>query len=144
MHYLSKRCEKRHGDNAKSCTFGCAVVATFICSTRRTLHLLKSRLSPDSYVDIENREEVLAKLQSMALAELFIDILGLLQQATNASRLDFLDISLSDENYIAWTRGVSRRAKRRRRLELLESFPSAASWHISIKISATAAAKFKT
>ena len=66
-------------------------------------HLLKSRLSPDSYVDIENPQEVLAKLQPMALAELFIDILGLLQQATNASRLDFLDISLSDENYIVWT-----------------------------------------
>ena len=66
-------------------------------------HLLKNELSTDIYVDIENYQDILAKLQPMALAELFNDVLDLLQQATDAPRLGFRDTSLSDENHVAWT-----------------------------------------
>ena len=50
-----------------------------------------------------NRQTSTAKLESSALLKLFNNVLGLLQEATTAARLDFTDASLSDEDYLACT-----------------------------------------
>ena len=37
------------------------------------------------------------------MMERIADLLSLLQEAATAPRLDFLDLSLNDEDYLAWT-----------------------------------------
>ena len=66
-------------------------------------HLWNNRLLPNVEINMINRQTSMAKLESSALLKLFNDVLGLLQEATAAARLDFTDASLSDEDYLAWT-----------------------------------------
>ena len=66
-------------------------------------HLWNNRLLPNVEINMINRQTSIAKLQSPAVLKLFNDVLGLLQEATTAARLDFTDASSSDEDYLTCT-----------------------------------------
>jgi hypothetical protein len=67
-------------------------------------HLInKYRLIPDVDVIMENRHQLASSLSSSEMIDLVTDLLLLLQEAVTAPRLDFLDPSLNDEDYLAWT-----------------------------------------
>ena len=67
-------------------------------------HLLSSsRLLPEEFVNMINRQPLKAALSTETLVDLVNDLLMLRQEATRSPRLDFSDPSLSDEDYEAWT-----------------------------------------
>ncbi|CAF4182910.1 unnamed protein product, partial [Rotaria sordida] len=68
-----------------------------------TNHLSNNRLLPDVEVNMENRQTRIAKLKPSIILQLFNDLLGLLQEASSAARLDFMDPCLANEDYMAWT-----------------------------------------
>ncbi|CAF1388129.1 unnamed protein product, partial [Rotaria sordida] len=68
-----------------------------------TEHLWNSRLLPDTEVNIDNRQTPISKLEPSVLLQLINDLLGLLQEASSTTRLDFMDPCLTDEDYLAWT-----------------------------------------
>ena len=46
----------------------------------------------------------MAKLESSVLLNLFNNLLTLLQEASTTPRLDFTDVSMSNKDYLAWTK----------------------------------------
>ncbi|CAF1493025.1 unnamed protein product, partial [Didymodactylos carnosus] len=66
-------------------------------------HLLGTCLSPDCEIETENRSQTTAKLPPKELLGLFNDHRRLIQEATTAPRLDFLDPGLTDEDYQVFT-----------------------------------------
>ncbi|CAF3458200.1 unnamed protein product [Rotaria sp. Silwood1] len=66
-------------------------------------HLWNCRLLPDVELNMENRQTSIAKLQPSVLLQSINDPLGLLQEASSAARLDFMDPELTDEDYLEWT-----------------------------------------
>ncbi|CAM4857914.1 unnamed protein product [Rotaria socialis] len=66
-------------------------------------HLWNNRLLPDVKINMDNRQTPMAKLEPTVLLNLFNDLLGLLQEASTAPRLDFMDPSMSNEDYLTWT-----------------------------------------
>ncbi|CAF1551245.1 unnamed protein product [Rotaria magnacalcarata] len=69
-----------------------------------TSHLLNGdRLRPDEHIDIENRLPIPTSLSSTEASELFNDLFSLIDELRSSSHLDFDSISLTDEDYQAWT-----------------------------------------
>ena len=67
-------------------------------------HLLnKTRLMHHTQVNTDNREHLSSSLSSSEMIELVEDLLSLLREAATSPRLDFLDVSLTEEDYLAWT-----------------------------------------
>jgi hypothetical protein len=67
-------------------------------------HLLNNnRLIPDVEIIMENRQQLASSLSSSEMIDLVTDLLSLLHEAVTSPRLDFLDPSLNDEDYLAWT-----------------------------------------
>ena len=54
-------------------------------------------------INVETRQTSMAKLEPSVLLNLFNDLLALLQEASTAPRLDFTNVSMSNEDYLAWT-----------------------------------------
>ncbi|CAF1476298.1 unnamed protein product, partial [Rotaria sordida] len=52
---------------------------------------------------MENRPRLASSLSSSETIDLASDLLLLLHEAVTAPRIDFLDSSLNDEDYLAWT-----------------------------------------
>ncbi|CAF2559560.1 unnamed protein product [Rotaria sp. Silwood2] len=67
-----------------------------------TDHLWNDRLLPDTRVNMENRQTRIAKLEPSIILQLFNDLLGLLQEASSAAQLDFMDPCLTNEDYLSW------------------------------------------
>ena len=66
-------------------------------------HLLNNnRLTPDVEIIVENRQQLVSCLSSSEMIVLVTDLLSLLHEAVTSPRLDFLDHSLNDEDYLAW------------------------------------------
>ena len=69
----------------------------------RSSHLLnKTRLMHHTQVNTDNREHLSSSLSSSEMIELVEDLLSLLREAATSPRLDFLDASLTEEDYLAW------------------------------------------
>ena len=68
-----------------------------------TDHLWNDRLLPDTRANMENRQTQITKLDPSIILQLFNDLLGLLQEASAAARLDFMNPHLTNENYLART-----------------------------------------
>ncbi|CAF4801939.1 unnamed protein product, partial [Rotaria sp. Silwood2] len=66
-----------------------------------TDHLWNDRLLPETKVNMENRQTRIAKLKLSIILQLFNNLLGLLQEASSAARLDFMDPCLTNEDYLA-------------------------------------------
>ncbi|CAF1381289.1 unnamed protein product [Rotaria magnacalcarata] len=66
-------------------------------------YLWNNRLLPDVKINTDNRQTPMAKLEPTVLLNLFNDLLGLLQEASTTSRLDFMNASMSNEDYLTWT-----------------------------------------
>ncbi|CAF3419459.1 unnamed protein product [Rotaria sp. Silwood2] len=67
-------------------------------------HLLNNnRLLPDVEISMGNRQQLAASLLSSEMIDLVTDLLSLLHEAVTSPRLDFLDPSLNDEDYLTWT-----------------------------------------
>ena len=67
-------------------------------------HLLnKKRLKPNANIIMENPMQLASCLSSSEMIDFVVDLLSLLQEAVTAPRLDLLDLSLNDEDYLAWT-----------------------------------------
>ena len=65
-------------------------------------HLLnKTRLMHHTQVNTDNREHLSSSLSSSKMIELVEDLLSLLREAATSLRLDFLDASLTEEDYLA-------------------------------------------
>ncbi|CAF1299519.1 unnamed protein product [Rotaria sordida] len=67
-------------------------------------HLLNNnRLLPDVEISMGNRQQLASSLSSSEMIDLVTDLLSLLHEAVTSPRLDFLDPSLNDEDYLTWT-----------------------------------------
>ena len=67
-------------------------------------HLFSTqRLIPDVQVNMDNRQRLATSLSSSDMVTLVSDLISLLQEAVTSPRLDFLNPSLTDEDYLAWT-----------------------------------------
>ena len=67
-------------------------------------HLLnKKRLKSNANIIMENPMQLASCLSSSEMIDLVTDLLSLLQKAVTAPRLHFLNLSLNDEDYLAWT-----------------------------------------
>ena len=66
-------------------------------------HLWNRRLLLDVEINMETRQTPMAKLEPSVLLNLFNDLLALLQEVSTAPRLDFTNVSMSNEDYLAWT-----------------------------------------
>jgi hypothetical protein len=67
-------------------------------------HLLnRKRLMPNVNINMEDRQLLASCLSSPEMIDLITDLLSLLQEAVTAPLLDFLYISLNDEDYLSWT-----------------------------------------
>ena len=67
-------------------------------------HLLnKKRLKPNANIIMENPMQRASCLSSSKMIDLVADLLSLLQEVINAPRLDLLEFSLNEEDYLAWT-----------------------------------------
>ena len=67
-------------------------------------HLLHNRrLIPGEPLVMNDRQRLATCLSSSEMMDLVKDLLSLLHEAITSPRLDFLDPSLNDEDYLAWT-----------------------------------------
>ena len=66
-------------------------------------YLWNDRLLSDVKINMETRQTPMAKLEPSVLLNLFNDLLTLLQEASTVPRLDFTNVSMSNEDYLAWT-----------------------------------------
>ena len=67
-------------------------------------HLFNTtRLMHHTQVNTDNREHLSSSLSSSEMIELVEDLLSLLREAAASPRLVFLDASLTEEDYLAWT-----------------------------------------
>ncbi|CAF4510448.1 unnamed protein product, partial [Didymodactylos carnosus] len=60
-------------------------------------HLITERLLPESFVNMENIQTMNVVLDSNEVTNLLNDLLGLLEEATRAPRLDFNDMNLTGD-----------------------------------------------
>ena len=67
-------------------------------------HFWNDKLLLDVNINMKTRQMPMAKLESSVLLNLFNDLLTLLQHASTIPRLDFTDVSMSNEDYLVWTK----------------------------------------